>query len=138
MPIFRHIRHNRHNRPGSIKRRGNPTKRHRTSQMSGAFSVHFLALQRAGGEAVFAQDLDLGVAQVLQLPGGLGKVKGQLVGGVGVGGDDHIAAEGQPLLQNGRGGEEILRKPRATPLVLTSSTQRLRAAAARASLAALW
>lgn len=54
-------------------------------------------LQRTGGKAVLAQHLDLRVAQLLQLGGGLFKAVGQRLDVVDVGGQHDIAGQHEPV-----------------------------------------
>src|SRR5699024_2339851 len=75
----------------------------------GAFvCIGALRLQRAGGKAVPAQHLHLGVAQGFELGGGFLKPKGQRLALVGVGRDDEVAGQRQPVFEDGVRGEEIL------------------------------
>lgn len=74
--------------------------------------MRFVGLQRGGNKAVPAQHQHPLVAQFPQLGGGLLKAEGQRPGIVGVGGDDHIAAQGQPVLQQGGEGKKSFRNPR--------------------------
>lgn len=54
-------------------------------------------LQRTGGKAVLAQHLDLRVAQLLQLGGGIFKAVGQRLDVVDVGGQHDIAGQHKPV-----------------------------------------
>lgn len=54
-------------------------------------------LQRTGGKAVLAQHLDLRVAQLLQLGGGLFKAVGQRLDVVDIGGQHDIAGQHEPV-----------------------------------------
>ena len=54
-------------------------------------------LQRTGGKAVLAQHLDLRVAQLLQLGGGIFKAVGQRLDVVDIGGQHDIAGQHEPV-----------------------------------------
>ena len=56
-----------------------------------------IILQRTGGKAVLAQHLDLRVAQLLQLGGGIFKAVGQRLDVVDVGGQHDIAGQHEPV-----------------------------------------
>ena len=56
-----------------------------------------IILQRTGGKAVLAQHLDLRVAQLLQLGGGIFKAVGQRLDVVDIGGQHDIAGQHEPV-----------------------------------------
>ena len=77
--------------PVSHRKRKNRRSIHRGGKIFGDY------LQCTGGKAVLTQHLDLRVAQLLQLGGGLFKAVGQCLDVVDVGGQHDIAGQHEPV-----------------------------------------